>query len=160
MPERLYIDPIECTGCRVCEQVCAFKKEGVINPEKSRIRVHREEPGIDLPIACKQCEKASCIESCPVDALRRDENGVIQVDGENCIGCGACTEACPFGAIWLHPDNGKAIKCDNCGLCVESCPVGALQIIDTTGIAEKKRSSLIKEIETKLTEETELPPEV
>ena len=34
--------------------------------------------------------------------------------------------ACPYAAIRIHPDTGKAIKCIQCGECVERCPVEAI----------------------------------
>ncbi|MGC8817455.1 MAG: 4Fe-4S binding protein, partial [Candidatus Hadarchaeum sp.] len=37
----LYIDPLDCTGCRNCEIACSYAKEGLVNPQKSRIRVLR-----------------------------------------------------------------------------------------------------------------------
>ena len=50
------------------------------------------------------------------------------VDPEACIGCSACVNACPAGAIRLV--EGKARidqeKCTNCGKCIEICPVDAI----------------------------------
>jgi Fe-S-cluster-containing hydrogenase component 2 len=58
---------------------------------------------------------------------------VVLIDAARCDGCGNCIPACAFGAIWLHPRYGKAVKCDLCyGLniimpCVKFCPTGALR---------------------------------
>lgn len=144
MSKRLYIDPMECTGCRVCELACAFSKEGALNPKLARLRVERREPAFDAPVACKQCEDAPCIETCPQDAISRDESGTVVVDEDDCIGGGACIEVCPFGAIWLHPERGVAIKCNLCGECVSRCPVGALKIVGADGIAREKRGGYIE----------------
>ena len=47
------------------------------------------------------CEKdCLCLYVCPTGATDT-ENSVI--DPEKCIGCGACAEACPSGAISLVP---------------------------------------------------------
>ncbi|MCS7131978.1 MAG: hypothetical protein NZ934_04555, partial [Hadesarchaea archaeon] len=51
-------------------------------------------------------------------------------------------EACPFGAIALHPSKGVAIKCDLCGgdpACVKQCMPGALKLIEPGRIAAEKR---------------------
>lgn len=46
---------------------------------------------------------------------------------EQCIGCGACVDVCPFGAIIM--EDGKAViteACTACGACIEVCPVSAI----------------------------------
>jgi Fe-S-cluster-containing dehydrogenase component len=58
----------------------------------------------------------------------------VQVDADLCIACGACVEACPFGAIVMGPHEA-ASKCDGCTdevargwdpTCVRACPMRAL----------------------------------
>lgn len=159
MSKRLYIDPMECTGCRICELTCAWRNEGALNPKLARLRVERSEPALDMPVACKQCEDAPCIEACPQSAISKDESGTVRVDEEDCIGCGACTEVCPFGAIWLHPERGTALKCDLCGECVSRCPVGALEIVDPGEIAEEKREDYVVEVKEGFVDQHELPSE-
>lgn len=52
----------------------------------------------------------------------------MQVNAEQCNGCGACVEACPSGAI--HMNAGLAIidqaACAQCQACVDACPQGAI----------------------------------
>lgn len=55
------------------------------------------------------------------------------IDLSHCIGCGACTDACPEGEV-LGLIGGKAAivhpeKCIGHGLCAEACPVGAIEIV-------------------------------
>lgn len=143
MRQFLYADPTECVGCRICEIICGFHWEKVLNPKKARIRVRRVDPGLDVVISCRNCEEAWCVEACPEDALGRNRKGVIVVDNSQCRGCGACVEACPFGAIFLHPETGKALKCVVCGFCTRFCPVNTLRILSAEELAALKHQKII-----------------
>jgi len=94
-----------------------------------------EERGDHIIILCTQCADAPCIDVCPVDALNRDdETGVVIVDGDICIGCGDCREACPIGAAFMHSEEDVALKCDLCGgdpECLKICSREALISEDT-----------------------------
>jgi electron transfer flavoprotein alpha subunit len=51
----------------------------------------------------------------------------ITIKGEECIGCGACVGACPFGAIVLDGGRARVTEaCTGCGACVDNCPAGAI----------------------------------
>jgi len=55
---------------------------------------------------------------------------------EECTGCGACLNACPFGAIETR--DGKAYVtevCRACGQCVDVCPFGAIEMKSTEAVA-------------------------
>ena len=86
----------------------------------------RIEPALDFPLFCRNCEDAPCIAACPEQALTRTSKGIVIVNNKKCNGTGACVEACPYNAIHIHPDTGKAIKCIQCGQCVDRCPADAL----------------------------------
>ena len=64
---------------------------------------------------------------------------------DDCIGCAACVDACPFGMAALHPESGLALICDLCGgdpACVKRCATGAI-VYDEAGIrARAKRDKL------------------
>jgi len=127
-------DPDKCNGCRICEYVCSFASESVLNIKKSRIRVVRIEPFLNLAVACRKCEEPPCVKACPRDALTQKPNGVIVVDENKCNGCGWCVETCPFGVIRLHLDKRKVVICDYCEKqgyprCVEHCPKDALKYV-------------------------------
>ncbi|MDI6823520.1 MAG: 4Fe-4S dicluster domain-containing protein [Bacillota bacterium] len=128
---RILVDPALCSGCRACEVACSFGHEGVFGPGLARIRVVKvEEEGYDRPVVCHQCRRPPCAQACPTGALTRDEAaGRLRLDDAACIGCGACVEACPFGAMRLHPDTEQAMFCDLCGgdpACVKRCTPGAI----------------------------------
>ncbi len=63
-------------------------------------------------------------------ALTRNEDAVVILDEDRCVGCGMCVTVCPNDAIHLDRSRGKASKCDLCGngerACVAACIAGAL----------------------------------
>ncbi|MEW6440330.1 MAG: 4Fe-4S dicluster domain-containing protein [bacterium] len=143
--KRIVLDHTKCTGCRTCEAICSFVNEqGEFNPMKSRIRVVRTvENQIlrSLPVFCLQCEEAYCKAVCPPEAIRRQADGALVVDGEKCIGCKLCEIACPVGAIAVHPEKGVAIKCTLCDgepNCVQYCYTGALQFLPSERVGKAK----------------------
>ncbi|MFW9846046.1 MAG: 4Fe-4S dicluster domain-containing protein [Candidatus Thorarchaeota archaeon] len=132
-------DPHICTGCMICVNVCSMKYSKVIGPQWSRTRSVRIEPGLDFPLFCRNCEDAPCMAACPNEAISRTSKGVVIVNNKKCTGTGECVDACPYYAIRLHPDSGKAIKCIQCDACVDRCPVSAIWV--TTESELNKRDS-------------------
>lgn len=125
MAKVLVAVPRLCDGCRICELACSLAKTGRVNPYLSRIRVLRDRDAGARPIYCRHCKRPLCQEACPVpQAMTRDEMGTVSINQEDCIGCLACVEACPFHAIWVGPDR-QVLKCDLCRgdpVCVRYCP--------------------------------------
>ncbi len=122
----------KCNGCGICEYVCSVTKEKVINPKKSRIRVLRIEPFLNIALACRKCEKPTCERACPKKAVKVLSDGSIVIDKDKCDGCGWCIETCEFGAMRLHLENRIVFACDFCNdlggpQCVEYCPKKALK---------------------------------
>jgi molybdopterin-containing oxidoreductase family iron-sulfur binding subunit len=63
-----------------------------------------------LPVACQQCENPPCVKSCPAGATWRDDDGIVVIDYDWCIGCRCCVAACPYGARrfnWAEPNLPK-----------------------------------------------------
>src|SRR4030067_3187632 len=103
-----------CTGCRLCESVCALFNERVNDPSRSRIRIVKKHSlGLSTPVVCHQCKKPPCRTVCPVEAIKKNLDGLVWIDQEMCIGCEACVSACPFGIMMAQPE--KVVKCELCG---------------------------------------------
>jgi carbon-monoxide dehydrogenase iron sulfur subunit len=144
MAKALYIDYEKCTGCRLCELVCAVMHDGISNPARSRIKVMKwEAEGLYVPMSCQQCEDAPCMNVCPVKAISRDEElGTVVVDYDACIGCRACVVVCPFGAMNYNPIDKKVFKCDLCDgdpQCVRFCEEKAVDFVELEDISIIKK---------------------
>ena len=155
MEKFLTVNAEKCTGCRLCEQVCSVKHEGVSNSAKSRIRIVKwEAEGRYVPMICQQCEDAPCKNVCPVGAIRRNkEYGYLEVYHDVCIGCRSCVSICPFGAMDYNKTTHQVFKCDLCGghpLCTEFCDVKAVEFISADVLAaRKKRERAQRQAESK-----------
>ncbi len=153
-------DPSKCIGCSVCEYVCALEKEGSFNPLRSRIRVVRLHPLVNVAVACRFCEDAPCVHACPRNALKQsEENGIILINEEKCDACGWCIEACEYGAINLNLEKRVVMACDLCGgepKCIEFCPEEALELVAEDSAAQKTWASAVEKLYLEANKLTEL----
>lgn len=145
-------DRARCSGCQRCEMMCTLKNDGRTQQSIARVRVwDNYNFGTSAGTGegsfgncqftvehCKQCADAKCMEYCPVHAIYADEEtGARVVDAETCIGCGMCTQACPWNMPRIDAETGTSTKCVSCGRCAEQCPNGAIKFIDWQDIAQK-----------------------
>ena len=147
MAKALYIDYEKCTGCRLCELVCAVKHYGISNPARARIKVMKwEQEGIYVPMSCQQCQDAPCQNICPAKAISRDEEmSRVMVDYDKCIGCRLCVAVCPFGAMSFNVIDRQVLKCDLCDgdpQCVRFCDRKAVDFVSPDEVSiDKKRTA-------------------
>ncbi len=122
---QIKVNAAQCTGCRLCVQICAIEKFSEVNPKKSRLRVDSffPEPGTYRPVVCTEC--GACAEACPTGAIQKNAEGILQVVADACTECGACITACPEG-VMMQWKQGIPYKCDFCWKCTEVCNTGAL----------------------------------
>jgi Fe-S-cluster-containing dehydrogenase component len=98
----LLIDESLCIRCDNCEKACAWTHQGISRLDRESGPTYQTSSGTQLhiPTACQHCENPKCMNDCPPDALRRDRNGEVYIR-DNCIGCGNCVSACPYGVIQM-----------------------------------------------------------
>jgi Fe-S-cluster-containing dehydrogenase component/formate-dependent nitrite reductase membrane component NrfD len=130
------IDLKKCIGCHACTIAC--KAEHDIPVGVNRCWVKTVEKGtfpatqrLFLPVLCNQCDEAPCMRICPTGALFKRRDGIVDLNGEACIGCKACMIACPYDQLFIDPNTHTAEKCNFCAnrvenqlqpACVSVCP--------------------------------------
>ena len=137
-----------CSGCRACEVACVAWHEGRFGISTARIQVTKIEAlGVDHPHVCRLCRRPPCVTACPTQALYKDETtGAVLLRPDDCIGCSACVDACPFGMAALHPETGMVLICDLCGgdpACVKRCATGAIVYVGEGVGSRAKRERLV-----------------
>jgi len=190
----LVIDLDTCVGCHACVISCkGWNTENYGEPLGDQNaygempngaflnRVHSYEIETDagfaqlahFPKSCLHCEDAPCVTVCPTGAsFKRTEDGIVLVNESDCMGCGLCAWACPYGAREMDPLAKVMKKCTLCvdriyndnlpeedriPSCVRTCPSGARHFGDFADpnsavsklVAERGSIELMPELGTK-----------
>ena len=107
------VDTKRCVACNSCSLSCRmdhnlprgvlystaiteggeyFRTPGGTYPDKLTMRFYT--------LACQHCDKPACVEVCPTGAsYKREEDGIVLIDNEKCIGCETCKAACPYDGV-------------------------------------------------------------
>ena len=117
-----YFDQTRCTGCRTCVVACKDWNDLPTGAVRfRRIDTHEEGrfPNVKvshLSISCNHCRKPTCADACPENAIiKREDDGIVLIDGEKCTGCRVCASASPYEAIsFLAEEVAVGQKCDFC----------------------------------------------
>jgi Fe-S-cluster-containing dehydrogenase component/CRP-like cAMP-binding protein len=153
--QSMAVDLNRCTRCDDCVRACASTHDN--NPRFLRFGpVH---DNIMFAQACMHCADPVCMIGCPTGAIHRDAfEGDVVINPATCIGCTACANNCPYGAIRMveiRDESGailvasndakpimKATKCDLCldqyggPACERACPHDALKRINLNTLDE------------------------
>jgi len=150
-----------CVGCHACAVSCkewnagghsapltdfnAYSKDPM-GVWFNRVHVYETDNGeqtqtVNFPRSCLHCEQPDCVTVCPTGAsYKREEDGIVLVNADSCIGCKLCSWACPYGAREFDQADGVMKKCTLCvdriynenlaeserqPACVMACPTGA-----------------------------------
>jgi formate dehydrogenase beta subunit len=162
-------DTTKCIGCRACQMACkrwnnlpgdTIKNEVLPAEANNPSRVYDTPLGMTadtwtliklnktsetdwhfINYQCMHCTDAACVTVCPTGAMYKDPLGFTGYDKSKCIGCGYCTQFCPYGSPHLKTQSvltgqAKAAKCTFCQdrvysgiggpFCATTCPTGAL----------------------------------
>ncbi len=153
------LDIRKCVGCADCVVACQTENNVPFGYARDWIveKVKGEYPMLTLWFEsrrCNHCDDPPCVRVCPTGASHVIEGGIVKVTHEECIGCGACIEACPYEARYFHPD-GYVDKCTFCDhrtskgqdpACVAVCPTHCMYFGDLDD-PESQISKLLKERE-------------
>ncbi len=157
----LVIDLDICVGCQACATSCKEWNTGGYSAPLSDHDAYGGDPSgawlnrihsfevtesaqpktVHFPRSCLHCEEPDCVTVCPTGAsYKREEDGIVLVNPDTCIGCKLCSWACPYGAREYDYDHGVMKKCTLCvdriyndtipeedriPACVRACPTGA-----------------------------------
>ena len=100
--ELLVINTAICTNCNNCVDACE-RRHGHSRLERRGLQMGN----LLFPTACRHCEDPVCL-LCSVNGIVRTPDGEITIVNDNCIGCGACAERCPYGNIQMHDRDPKS----------------------------------------------------
>jgi formate dehydrogenase beta subunit len=153
------VDTTTCIGCKACEVACVewnglpfgattFDNTLQTMPETRwnywnliKFNEHQREDSTLMWLMrkdqCMHCQDPGCLAACPADgAIVQYQNGIVDFQQENCIGCQLCMSGCPFDIPKFNQTTKKVYKCSLCsdrvgsGLepaCIKACPTGCLQ---------------------------------
>jgi Fe-S-cluster-containing dehydrogenase component/formate-dependent nitrite reductase membrane component NrfD len=129
-----------CIGCHACSTACKSENEVPLGVHRTWVKYVERGTYPDaqrsfLVTRCNHCENPPCARICPVTAMYQRDDGIVEFDPDQCIGCKACMQACPYDAIHVDPETNTVAKCHYCahrvdvGLepaCVVVCPTHAI----------------------------------
>lgn len=156
-----YVNMNKCTGCKACQVSCKTVNELPLGVKWRRIvevdggewledgdqQVPSNVFAYFVSAACMHCENPLCVQVCPTGAMsKRDEDGVVIIDQDKCIGCRYCEWACPYSAPQFDAERGVMTKCHFCyelldkgekPACVDGCTFRALDFGTVEELREK-----------------------
>jgi formate dehydrogenase iron-sulfur subunit len=105
---------------------------------------------VHIPRRCMHCQNPPCANLCPWGAAAREDNGIVRIDSQICLGGAKCKTVCPWEipmrqtgvGLYLkllprYGGNGVMYKCDRCTdrvakgqkpACIEACPYEVQEI--------------------------------
>jgi len=158
-----YFDSTACTDCKACQIACKDRSDlpvgvmwrrvyqyvgGTWTPSlyADGVMVPNNVFSYSLSVACMHCGKPLCADICPSAAIEKNDDGIVLIVADKCIGCRYCEWACPYDAPQFNEELGVMTKCDFCedllaqGLnpaCVDACVMRCLDYGDINELRAK-----------------------
>lgn len=171
----MVIDTRKCVGCMNCVVACQTENQVPLGQRRDWVTTTEtgKFPKVGVEIRserCNQCDKPPCVPVCPVGASHVSDFGkLVLVHEEQCIKCGLCVSACPYGARFMNAATGVADKCTFCvhrlkegklPACVEVCPSRAMLVGDLDDPKSEIRQLLARRKNKTLKPEAGIKPRV
>lgn len=107
----------KCQGYMDCVNACVEENNQDRDSQMQYIRIHEMEDGKGFSFGesddnyyhevpaeghfymgtqCFHCDNPPCVEVCPTQATWREDDGLVVVDYDWCVGCRYCMAACPY----------------------------------------------------------------
>ncbi|WP_080844124.1 DMSO/selenate family reductase complex B subunit [Cytobacillus gottheilii] len=163
-----YINQARCVGCKACVVACKDKNDNPVGINFRRVYSFESGSFTDhndgtydqnvqayyLSVSCNHCDDPACVKGCPTTAMyKREEDGVVVVDHEKCVGCQYCSWNCPYGAPQYNAELGKMTKCN---LCIDLLEKGERPACEAACIYRAIEVGPIEELRKKYGEVSEL----
>lgn len=111
------IDLRACIACHACTIACKVNNNLPANTMYNRVQTEggayldtaagtypNDIKRLKRPVTCQHCSNPACVAVCPTGASSQNEDGVVTIDTEACIGCKSCIAACPYDVRTVYDD--------------------------------------------------------
>jgi len=156
----ILFDETLCVGCGSCYHACK-EKNNLPKTNTDFLKDHLSDntytvveqyENMFVRKLCLHCNEPSCVSTCLVGALQKQSTGAVLYDGDKCIGCRYCMQACPhkIPRYEWSKTQPRVRKCTLCNdrisagkitACAEACPTEATlfgDIAKLKSIAQKR----------------------
>ena len=114
-------DAERCIDCNACVTACKNEHETPWGISRRHVVTMKDGSAGErsISVACMHCSDAPCMAVCPTDCFYGTDEGLVLHDKDQCIGCGYCFYACPFGAPQFPHTGAFGVrgKMDKCTFC-------------------------------------------